>query len=44
MAEPTKDLKKLEEEQAQDDVDVLADLDKQSKEFDKVRRCAANAR
>jgi len=35
MAEPTRDLKKLEEEQAKDDADVLADLDKQSKEFDK---------
>ena len=36
MAEPTKDLEKLREEQAKDDVDVLADLDRESKEFDKA--------
>lgn len=36
MAEPEKDLDKLREEQAKDDADILADLDKESKEFDKV--------
>ncbi|KAK5121488.1 hypothetical protein LTR85_005321 [Meristemomyces frigidus] len=35
MAEPEKDLKKLEAEQAKDDADLLASLDKESKEFDK---------
>ena len=36
MAEPEKDLDKLREEQAKDDSDILADLDKESKEFDKA--------
>ena len=36
MAKPEKDLTKLREEQAEDDADLLADLDKESKEFDKV--------
>ena len=36
MAEPEKDFDKLREEQAQDDADLLADLDKETKEFDKV--------
>lgn len=36
MAEPEKNLDKLREEQAEDDADLLADLDKESKEFDKV--------
>lgn len=35
MAEPEKDLKKLEAEQAKEDADLLASLDKESKEFDK---------
>ncbi|KAK4544356.1 hypothetical protein LTR36_004247 [Oleoguttula mirabilis] len=35
MAAPEKDLKKLEAEQAKDDADLLASLDKESKEFDK---------
>ncbi|KAK3714994.1 DnaJ sub C member 8 [Vermiconidia calcicola] len=35
MAEPEKDLDKLRAEQAKDDVDILAELDKESKEFDK---------
>ena len=39
MAEPEKDLDKLREEQAEDDADILADLDKESKLFDKVDRC-----
>ena len=37
MAEPEKDLDKLREEQAKDDGDILAELDKESKEFDKVK-------
>ena len=36
MAEPEKDLKKLEVEQAKEDADLLASLDKEAKEFDKV--------
>lgn len=36
MAEPTKDLDKLREEQVQDDADILAEIDKQEREFDKV--------
>ena len=36
MAKPEKNLTKLREEQAEDDADLLADLDKESKEFDKV--------
>jgi len=36
MAEPEKDLGKLRKEQEKDDADILADLDKESKEFDKV--------
>lgn len=36
MAEPEKDFEKLRAEQEKDDADVLADLDKESKEFDKV--------
>ena len=36
MAEPEKNLDKLREEQAKDDGDILAELDKESKEFDKV--------
>jgi len=36
MALPEKDLKKLEAEQAKEDADLLASLDKESKEFDKV--------
>lgn len=36
MAEPEKDLEKLRKEQEQDDADLLADLDKETKEFDKV--------
>lgn len=38
MAEPEKDLEKLRQEQAKEDADLLADLDKESKEFDKVLR------
>lgn len=34
--EPEKDLKKLEEEQAKEDAALLANLEKESKEFDKV--------
>jgi len=37
MAEPEQDLKKLEAEQAKEDAAFLASLDKESKEFDKVR-------
>ncbi|KAI7095524.1 hypothetical protein KC352_g39045, partial [Hortaea werneckii] len=33
--EPEKDLKKLEEEQAKEDAALLANLEKESKEFDK---------
>lgn len=40
MAETTKDLKELEEEQQKEDVAVTAMLEKQFKEFDKV--CNAN--
>ena len=36
MAEPEKDLEKPRKEQEKDDADLLADLDKESKEFDKV--------
>lgn len=36
MATPTKDLKELEAEQAKEDADMLAELDNESKEFDKV--------
>ena len=36
MAEPEKDLEKLRKEQEKEDADLLADLDKESKEFDKV--------
>ena len=36
MAEPEKDLEKLRKEQEKDDADLLYDLDKSSKEFDKV--------
>jgi hypothetical protein len=36
MGEPEKDLDKLREEQAEDDADLLAALDKESKEFDKA--------
>lgn len=36
MGEPTKDLKTLEAEVQKDDADIFADLEKQSKEFDKV--------
>lgn len=36
MAEPEKDLKKLEAEQEREDAALLAILDKESKEFDKV--------
>ena len=43
MAEPEKDFDKLREEQAKDDADILADLDKESKEFDKVRMCSIRA-
>ncbi|WPH04491.1 j domain-containing protein spf31 [Acrodontium crateriforme] len=35
MAEPERDLKKLEAEQEKEDKDLLADLDKNMKEFDK---------
>ncbi|KAF2482974.1 DnaJ domain-containing protein [Neohortaea acidophila] len=35
MGEPEKNLDKLREEQAEDDADLLAELDKESKEFDK---------
>ena len=38
MAEPEKDFDKLRKEQEKDDADILADLDKESKEFDKVFR------
>lgn len=41
---PEKDLKKLEAEQQDDDADVLADLDKESKEFDKVSTTIYKAR
>lgn len=39
MAEPTKDFEKLrkEQEEEEDDTDLLAELDKEGKEFDKVR-------
>lgn len=37
MAELTKDLEKLRKEQEKDDIDLLADLDKEGREFDKVR-------
>ena len=36
MAEPEKDLKKLEKEQELQDAAFLANLEKDSKEFDKV--------
>lgn len=36
MAVPEKDLDRLREEQEKDDADLLADLDKEAKEFDKV--------
>ncbi|KAK1054071.1 DnaJ sub C member 8 [Friedmanniomyces endolithicus] len=35
MAEPEKDLKKLEAEQAREDASLLANLDKEAKEYDK---------
>ncbi|KAK0808032.1 DnaJ sub C member 8 [Friedmanniomyces endolithicus] len=37
MAEPEKDLKKLEAEQAREDASLLANLDKEAKEYDKAR-------
>jgi len=36
MAEPEKDLKKLEAEQAREDASLLANLDKEAKEYDKA--------
>ena len=36
MAEPTKDLDKLRKEQELEDAAILAELDKESKEFDKA--------
>ena len=36
MTAPEKDLDKLREEQALDDADILAELEKESKAFDKV--------
>lgn len=38
MGEPTKDLEKLRKEQEKDDTDLLAELDKEGREFDKVHR------
>ena len=43
MAEPEKDLERLREEQAKEDADLLAELDKESKEFDKVRSYASKS-
>jgi hypothetical protein len=37
MAEPERNLDKLRAEQEKDDADILAELDKSSKEFDKVQ-------
>lgn len=37
MSEPTKDLDKLRKEQEKDDTDLLAELDKEGREFDKVK-------
>ena len=36
MAEPQKDLDKLRAEQEKDDADILDELEKESKAFDKV--------
>ena len=38
MAEPQKDLDKLRAEQEKDDADILDELEKESKAFDKVGR------
>jgi hypothetical protein len=38
MAEPQRDLKKLRAEQEKDDADILDDLERESKAFDKVSR------
>lgn len=43
MADPEKDLDKLRKEQEKEDADVLASLDKESKEFDKVSQLAQDA-
>jgi hypothetical protein len=43
MAVPEKDFDKLREEQAKDDADILADLDKSSKEFDKACTISPNS-
>lgn len=37
MGEPSRDLEQLRKEQEADDGDLLAELDKESKEYDKVR-------
>ena len=36
MSEPREDFEKLRAEQEKDDVDVLTEIEKESKEFDKV--------
>lgn len=38
MGEPEKDLDKLRKEQEKDDTDLLAELDKEGREFDKVHK------
>ncbi len=43
MAEPERDLKKLEAEQAKENADLLASLEKESKEFDKVSQPLVSA-
>ena len=38
MGEPERDLDKLTKEQEKEDAEVLEELDRESKKFDKVRR------
>lgn len=40
MAEPQKDLDALRKEQEKDDADILDELEKESKQFDKVRQAS----
>jgi hypothetical protein len=42
MAEPQRDLDKLRAEQEKEDADILDDLEKESKAFDKVRSSSLN--
>ena len=44
MGEPQKDLEKLRQEQAKEDANVLDELDRESKEFDKVNHICCTSK